>query len=203
MPPRQQRQFTQSFDFTGQMLRLCDDITTRHEAFQHIDMAKVAVCFSQARSRALHGLQAKLTPLRFEHGSLFSVRNGQRYTVQRVFVSGREMLYLLTFVLPRFLQQSFKEKFVTILHELYHIGADFDGDIRRFGGRYHVHSHSQKEYDLQMEVYARQYLSLNPDPALYEFLRLDFGTLKSQHGGIVGLQVPTPKLIPVHDSRTA
>ena len=191
------------FDFTGQMLRLCDDITTRHEAFQHIDMARVAVCFSQARSRTLHGLQAKLTPLRFEGGDLSTCRNGRRYTVQRVFVGGREMLYILTFMLPRFLQQSFKEKFVTILHELYHIGEHFDGDIRRFGGRYHVHSHSQKEYDLQMEVFAREYLAMNPTPELFNFLQLDFRQLHRQHGGIVGLQIPTPKLIPVQDTRTA
>lgn len=191
------------FDFSGQMLRLCDDITTRHEAFQHIDMARVAVCFSQARTKALHGLQAKLTPLRFENGSLFGVRNQTRYTVQRVYVGGREMLYILTFVLPRFLNQSFKEKFVTILHELYHISGEFDGDIRRFGGRYHVHSHSQKEYDLQMEIYAREYLAMNPPPELYQFLEVDFTSLSQAHGAIMGMQIPIPKLIPVKDSKTA
>ena len=203
MPAPGKRTDVASFDFTGHMARLCDDVTMRHEAFQHIDMSRVAVCFAQARSRALHGLQAKLTPMRFEKGALYTVRNGQRYTVQRVHLSGREMLYLLTFYLPRFLQQSFKEKFVTVLHELYHISAEFDGDIRRFGGRCHVHTHSQKEYDLQMELYAREYMGMNPPRELYEFLTFDYSGLQNRYGSIMGLQVPIPKLIPVRDSRTA
>lgn len=194
---------TTAFDFTGNMWRLCDDITTRLEAFQHIDMSRVAVCFTQARSRVLHGLQAKLTPLRFAGGDLHTVRQGRRYTVQRVYVGGQEMLYLLTFVLPRFLQQSFKEKFVTVLHEMYHISADFNGDIRRFGGRYHVHSHSQKEYDLQMELLAREYLAMSPPAELFDFLRVDFRELQRQHREIVGLQVPIPKLVPVNEARSA
>ena len=68
MPAPGKRTDVASFDFTGHMARLCDDVTMRHEAFQHIDMSRVAVCFAQARSRALHGLQAKLTPMRFEKG---------------------------------------------------------------------------------------------------------------------------------------
>src|SRR5690606_10410094 len=108
-----------------------------------------------------------------------------------------------TFYLPRFLDQSFREKFITILHELYHISPRFDGDIRRFGGRYHVHSHSQQDYDGQMEVFAREYLSSGPPEDLYDFLRSDFRELHRRYGGVVGLQVPIPKLIPVDGSKTA
>jgi hypothetical protein len=180
------------------MARLCADVTRRHEAFQHIDMGRVAVCFAQTRSRVLHGLQAKLTPLRFEGGALTCQRRGRSWTVQRVFLGEQEMLYLLTFYLPRFLNQSFREKFVTILHELYHISPRFDGDIRRLGGRYHVHSHSQDDYDREMQQFATEYLSLRPPTELYDFLRHDFRILQKQHGGVIGLQVPIPKLIP-HD----
>ena len=45
------------------------------------------------------------------------------------------MLYVMTFCLPRFLEQSFDDKFVTIFHELFHIGPSFDGDFRRHSGR--------------------------------------------------------------------
>ena len=191
------------FDFTEAMLRLCTDITDRHPDYLHIDMSRVAVCFSQARSKALHGLQAKLTPMRFEGGALTSTRRRQTWTVQRLFVGKREMLYILTFYLPRFLDQSFSEKFVTILHELYHIAPEFNGDIRRFDGRYHVHSASQTEYDRQMEEHAREYLAMKPPMELYDFLHGDFQHLMDQHGSVVGLQVPIPKLIPVETKKSA
>ncbi len=56
-------------DFTLAMSRLCVDVTDRLDEFSHIDMSRVAVTFAQARRRVLHGLQAKLTPLRFEGGA--------------------------------------------------------------------------------------------------------------------------------------
>ncbi len=191
------------FDFTKSMNALCEDVTNRHEAFMHIDMSRIAVCFAQARSSVLHGLQAKLTPMRFENGALTSRRQGRDWTVQRLYVGKREMSYILTFYLPRFLDQSFQEKFVTILHELYHISPKFDGDIRRFSGRCHVHTHSQDEYDGQMEVFAREYLAMKPPELLYQFLRFDFQELRKRHGGVMGLQIPIPKLIPVDQMKSA
>ena len=186
-----------AFDFTFAMRRLCDDICHSHPEFLHIDMERVAVVFAQARRHVLYGLQAKLTPMRFANGSLYEIREGQEWTVQRLFMDEREMLYILTFYLPRFQNQTFEEKLVTVFHELYHISATFDGDIRRLPGHFHVHSHSQEEYDAQMGVYAREYLAMNPDPTLYHFLRSDFRTLVRKYDGVVGLQVPIPKLIPV------
>lgn len=191
------------FDFTQAITDLCHDVSERHECFAHIDMSRIAVCFSQTRTKVSHGLQAKLTPMRFENGALESRRRGRQYTVQRLFLGKREMFYILTFYLPRFLDQSFSEKFVTILHELYHVSPLFNGDIRRFSGRYHVHSASQKDYDSQMDVYAREYLSCQPPERLYSFLHHDFRSLKNQFGGVIGLQVPIPKLIPVEQLKSA
>lgn len=190
-------------DFTQAMTRLCQDITERHEAFAHIDISRIAVCFTQTRSKVLHGLQAKLTPMRFEQGSLTCIRRGRTWTVQRLFVGKREMSYILTFYLPRFLDQSFLEKFITILHELYHISPLFNGDIRRFSGRCHIHSASQMDYDSQMEVYVREYLSCHPPEELYGFLRMNFSQILKQHGGVIGLQVPIPKLILVDQAKSA
>ncbi len=191
------------FDFTRAVHDLCEDLTNRHEAFMHIDMSKIAVCFAQTRSTVLHGLQAKLTPLRFENGELTSQKKGRTWTVQRLHLGKREMLYILTFYLPRFLNQSYQEKFVTILHELYHISPHFNGDIRRFSGRCHVHTQSQKEYDDHMDVYSREYLSMNPPAHLHHFLKYNFQELKHLHGGVVGLQVPIPKLIPLDQLKSA
>ena len=191
------------FNFSRAMAALCEDITLRLGEFAHIDMDRIAVTFAQARRRVSWGLQAKLTPMRFEYGNLSTWRHGREWTVQRLFQDDREMLYILTFYLPRFQDQTFREKMITVLHELYHISPNFNGDIRRMPGRYHVHSHSQREYDQQMEVYVDQYLSMNPPKELYQFLRKKFRTLQRHHNGVVGVQIPIPKLIPVDQSKSA
>lgn len=188
------------FDFTSAMWMLCDDVTSRMEELLHVDMSRVAVSYAQTRSRVLHGLQAKLTPMRFEHGAMTTQRRGRTWTCQRLMLGGREMYYILTFYLPRFLDQPFHEKMVTVLHELFHISPEFNGDIRRFEGRYHVHSHSQKEYDDEMGRLAQRYLSLGAPAELYEWLHDDFRTLHQRNGGVRGLQVPIPKLIPLQKS---
>ena len=48
-----------------------------------------------------------------------------------------------------------------MLHELWHISPDFDGDIRRHAGRYHAHTHSQAEYDDEMGLLADRWLALS------------------------------------------
>ncbi|RMG32524.1 MAG: hypothetical protein D6725_17465, partial [Planctomycetota bacterium] len=190
------------FDFSSAMWRLCDDVTRRVPELEHIDMTRVAVSFAQTRTRALHGLQAKLTPMRFENGALTTWRRGIEWTIQRVYLGDREMLYLLTFYLPRFLDQPFHEKLVTVFHELYHIGPRFDGDLRRWEGRYHVHSHSQREYDRRMARLADAYLARRPPRSLYAFLQKNFRQLRHEYGEVVGLRIPIPKLIPVRKART-
>lgn len=185
------------FDYTAAMTRLCEDVCHRLEVFQHIEMNQVAVTYAQARSPGIYGVQAKLTPLRFEEGALTKKMRGRTWTVQRVFLEKREMRYLLTFYLPRFQNNTFREKMITVLHELYHISPLFDGDIRRFEGRYHAHSSSQKEYDRLMERYVEEYLQMAPPPELMHFLQVDFSSLMRHHGRILGRKIPIPKLIPV------
>jgi hypothetical protein len=187
----------QPFDFCGHVRRLCADITQRCESLWHVDVARLLFAVNQARSSRLVGLQSRVWPLRFREGRLLRTRRGVTYQVQRYFVNGREMLYVVTFCLPRFLNQSFTEKFITLFHELYHISPAFDGDLRRHDGRYTIHSRSQRLYDRHMAALAREYLAGDADPRLHEFLRLDFAQLQHRHGSVVGAVVPRPKLIPV------
>jgi predicted metallopeptidase len=152
---------------------------------------------TQARSGRTHGLQARVTPLRFHQGRLRRRRRGVSYQVQRYFVGDQEMLYVLTFCLPRFLDQDFDDKFITLFHELYHISPAFDGDLRRHEGRYSIHSHSKRGYDEHMADLARSYLANGADPQLHAFLRLNFAQLQQRHGHVIGAVVPRPKLIPI------
>jgi hypothetical protein len=184
-------------DFSAAMRRLCADVAGRCEALRHVHMPRVLVSFTPARNRSRYGLQARVTPLRFADGALTRRHGPAEYQVQRFFVDGREMLYLLTFCLPRFLDQPFEEKLVTVFHELYHVGPAFDGDLRRHPGRYAVHSHSKDRYDARMAELAREYVADHPDPDVFDFLRGGSRELWDRHGGIVGTVVPRPKLLPV------
>jgi hypothetical protein len=189
------------FDFCRHVRRLCADIVARCAELWHIDVSRLLFAVTQARSGRRHGLQARITPLRFRDGALLRRRRGVTYQVQRYYVDGHEVLYLLTFCLPRFLDQDFDDKFITLFHELYHIGPAFDGDLRRHAGRCSVHSRSQRQYDKHMASLAREYLASRPDPGLHEFLRLDFAQLQQRHHQVMGVVVPRPKLIPVGNPR--
>jgi hypothetical protein len=185
------------FDFCAHVRRLCADIALRCEDLRHVDISRLLFAVTQARSPRTHGLQARVTPLRFHDGRLRRRRRGVSYQVQRYFVGDQEMLYVLTFCLPRFLDQSFDDKFITLFHELYHISPAFDGDLRRHQGRYAIHSHSKRGYDQYMADLARSYLANGADTGLHAFLRMNFAQLEQCHGYVVGVVVPRPKLIPI------
>jgi hypothetical protein len=147
---------TAPFDFTGQMRHLAEDFVARLPELAHIDLSRVLLCFCQARNGEPYGMFASLTPLRFAGGSPIRTRRGQVQTIESVRDSaGREMLYILSFYLPRFQNLPLREKLITVLHELWHISPSFNGDIRRHAGRYHAHTHSQAEYDEAATTHTR------------------------------------------------
>ncbi len=185
------------FDFCGHIRRLCEDIVHRCAELKHIDVSRLLFGITQARNGVKHGLQARVTPLRFRNGLLVRYRDGVPYRVQRYVVDGKDMLYLVTFCLPRFLDQGFDEKFITLFHELYHISPGFEGDLRRLGGRCDIHSGSKRAYDAYMAGLARAYLASGADKSLHAFLRLDYAQLAHRHGSVVGIVVPRPRLLPV------
>lgn len=188
------------FDFCSAMRRLCLDICERHSAFGHVRMSEVAVTYAQTRSPVEWGMQAKLTPLRFEGGRRSVTRRGRKWTVERLFQHGQELLYLLTFYLPRYQNLSFEEKLITVFHELYHISPCFDGDIRRFGGACYMHTGSQKKYDQLMEQFAIEYLRMGVSEELVRFLRFSFTDLTRTHGTVVGVRVNVPRIIPIDEA---
>jgi Putative phage metallopeptidase len=187
----------QPFDFCSHIRQLCADIARHCTDLQHIDVSRLLFGMTQARGAQSHGLQARVTPLRFRGGQRVRLRQGVTYQVQRYFVDDQEMLYLVTFCLPRFLDQNFDDKFVTLFHELYHISPGFEGDLRRHKGRYAIHSHSKREYDAHMADLARAYLHNGAERSLHGFLRLNFAQLQHRHGSVVAVHVPRPRLLPI------
>ncbi|MFP4056995.1 MAG: putative metallopeptidase [Candidatus Brocadiia bacterium] len=177
------------FNFSAAMGALMADMAATCQPLRHVDMGRVAVAFAQARHRRLDGMLAATYPLRFEGGATTAQMDGHTYRMPRVVVGGREMLYVVSFALPRFLDLPFEEKLAVVAHELYHIGPRFDGALRRFAGSKPYHTASQRRYDAAMARLALRYVDRTRRPGLQAFLRRTFGELVEAHGGVVGVRV--------------
>jgi hypothetical protein len=110
--------------------------------------------------------------------------------------------YLISFVLPRFCDQTLERsrkaelyaagtppwlaKLDTIVHELYHIDPDAAGirKLIRADGTDSPRSHGPEFYE-EVAAMVNAYLATSPDPALYEFLRGDFDALHRRFDGVV------------------
>ena len=184
------------FDFSHHMELLCRDIVARVPVLGHIDMDRVPVAIAQARKRSRHGRQATLTPLRFEGGQTTAVRAGRRVGIRPLMLDGREMLYIVTFYLPRFLNQPRDQKLRTTVHELYHISERFDGDLRRPGGGRYAHTRRRRHYDEIVDGLVSDYLGRDPDHRRLAFLDSTFSDLRDRHGDVFGRRIPRPRLIP-------
>ncbi len=151
------------FDFTRQVRQVCVDLVERLPELAHIDLSRVAISVSQARKAGAYGVHASLTPMRFAGGRPVEKRRGRYYKSQVLSDRhGREMLYILSFYLPRFMDVEFREKLTTIVHELWHISPEFDGDIRRHEGRCYAHTGSKRSYDREMGRLVDRWLAQQP-----------------------------------------
>lgn len=187
---------TRPFNFSAHIGALCADIAARCPTFAHIDPNALLYSFTPARP-GKNGLLARVSPLRFTDGTLYRRHRGRTYQVQRYFVNGREVLYVVAFCLPRFLDLPFEEKLVTVFHELYHISPRFDGDLRRFDGRCQFHTGSKKGYDRHMAELVRVYLQEHPRPEVCGFLYRTAAQLWAEYGGVYAVKVPRPKMVAV------
>jgi hypothetical protein len=184
-----------TFHYTSAMRELCADMVSRVAELRHIHMDQVAVGFCQTRRNVRHGMQASLTPLRFAGGATTEMRRRRQYVCPRILrPEGGEFLYLLNYYLPRFQDLPLEEKLTTVVHELWHIGPNFDGDLRRHEGRCYAHGASQRAFDAHAAGLARQWLATSPPPSRYEFLQWNFRDLQHRKGTVVGTRFPTPKL---------
>lgn len=117
-------------------------------------------------------------------------------------VGAKQIKYLISFVLPRFCDQTLARsrkadlypgrepwlsKLDTIVHELYHIDPLATGirSVSRADGTRATRTHGPTFYEDVAEM-VQDYLAGDPEPALYEFLRYDFEGLITRYGGVVG-----------------
>jgi predicted metallopeptidase len=187
-----------TLNLTGALDRLVVDIVAKTDELSHICPSKLMICLSATRSGGIHGVYAKIHPLRFAGGALTrQVRRGRKtYTCRHepLDYKGEEMLYVIYFLFPRFFDLPFREKLITIFHELYHISPEFDGDIRRFPGRNYAHGSSTRKFNEYMGTLADRYLEQMSEQELVDFLKVDVSLLRTRHRALVGRKLKAPRI---------
>jgi len=201
-------------NYTERLSELMQDVVSRVPQLSFINMADVLVFARSGRSNA-EGAFATchcLTLPASEPGYYFwrdrtthkLTRRSEWFVTKSpsVTIGARDVKYMLSFTLPRFCDQSLdrsrKERFYpgadawiakldTVIHELYHIDPELAGirRIEREDGTYSANCHGQQFFE-QVASMVHTYLTTNPPPEVYDFLREDFTSLDARYGGIVG-----------------
>jgi predicted metallopeptidase len=185
---------TTGFDFTGNMALLVDDIIKTHPFFKHIRIENILVAISPSNGNR-NGVVAKLRPMLFEGGSRTKVVRGIEYAAPEVVINDKNILYIVYFHLPRFLNHgNEKTKLSTVIHELHHVSPIFNGDIRRYSGKNYAHGNSRKDFDDLISIYTDEYISHTIHPELSNFLKYKYNELKRKYGAIYGDMIRIPRL---------
>lgn len=172
-------------------------VTANCPELAHVQTDRIMISYFQTRSPGAHGVYASVQPLRFADGSRTTRRRGRTYAMPEITHEGNEIMYIVYFALPRFANLSFEEKLTTVFHELYHISPEFNGDIRRFTGKYYAHGKSRKRFNECVQTLADRYMTLPGAEEHVAFLRKSFDELRKEHGSVIGNRIrpPRPRLV--------
>ena len=201
-------------NYTERIALLMQDVVRRTRPLSFIDLREVLVFARFGRSDA-EGAFATchcLTLPESEPGYYFwrdratgqLTRRSEWFVTKspEVRIGPTRIKYLISFVLPRFCDQSLERsrkaelypagtppwvaKLDTVVHELYHIDPAETGlrGIERADGTHSPRSHGPNFYE-DVARMVTDYLASAPDPGLYGFLEGDFGALTAKHGGVV------------------
>lgn len=200
-------------NYTDRISLLMEDVVRRTPRLSFIDLREVLVFGRFGRSDA-EGAFATchcLTLPESEPGYYFwrdrstgeLTRRSEWFITKspEVAVGPRKIKYLISFVLPRFCDQTLERsrkadlypgapawmaKLDTVVHELYHIDPDETGirRVTRADGTHSPRSHGPLFYEEVAEM-VQAYLATDPDPSLYAFLEDDFTGLTARFGGVV------------------
>ncbi len=188
----------ENYHFTQDVRNFCQDLIKHSQELSHIDTKQLLFAWTPAHKRKRHGIYATCMPLRFENGSTRKRLGEQTWEWTPLIISGHEILYCISFYLPRFLNLSKAQKLETVIHELFHISPDFNGDLRRFGkGRWAYHGPSLKHYQALLQPIVQQ-AKTKLQLENYCFYTHSMGQLRKRFDRIVGEKTKKlrPKLLP-------
>lgn len=200
-------------NYTERIALLMQDIISRTSRLSFIDLREVVVFgrYGRADAEGAFATCHCLTLPESDPGYYFwrdrstgeLTRRTEWFVTKspEVRIGPTRVKYLVSFVLPRFCDQSLERsrkahlypgapswlaKLDTIVHELYHIDPDETGirAVVRADGTNSPRTHGPLFYEEVAEM-VQQYLASRPDAALYEFLQHDFAGLTAGHGGVV------------------
>ena len=137
--------------------RLIRDVAERLPELAHVRASRVLVLAGEARGTS----RATIRP-----GNIGPARGGRGRRFIRV--AGRDVLYVITLRPLWFAASTTEERVATILHELYHVSAHFDGKL------HHARRHARlprKSYDRRVRELLQRYLSVAPEEVLAPFAR--------------------------------
>jgi predicted metallopeptidase len=140
--------------------RLVRDVAARVPELAHVRASRLLVVAGEARRAS----RATIRPAHFGSTRRRSGEGGRRKPVIRV--KGRKILYVITLRPLWFVASAPEERVATILHELYHASARFDGTLHR--GRRHSKL-GLAAYNRRVRTLTRRYLAAAPEEIVAPF----------------------------------
>ena len=174
------------------------DMIERTEEFRLFDINRILVCCSTNRNTSRGGIYGKLVPLKFENGSEIIKHKSYYYSIPRLTVNNIDILYVIYFYIPKFLDLPAEKKIDVMFHERYHINPDFNGDIRRMGKFKKAHGHSRKSFDEKYKEYAESFYSYIKNTPFIKFLEMDTKTLKNEFPELSYRRMKVPKPVRIN-----
>lgn len=176
--------------YTDLVSEIVADIAAKVPAFAHLQPERIAVAAAPRWAGSAWGNLAACLGLRADPEPTFSiwVRRRSREIVKvspwyirrtvEIHFNSTDCRYLILLRLPRLLEHNPLE---TIVHELYHIGEPFDGQLRplRHG----------RLFDWNVQRLMREWLA-RTDPRLAELSQLQHGELRARHPGLLARRLP-------------
>jgi hypothetical protein len=207
---------SEGINYTGRLTLLMTDIVSRVPELSFIDLKRVLVFARPGRSSA-DGAYASCHSLGLpssEPGYFFwrdrvsgaITRRTEWFVTKspKVYFDGYLMNYMISFALPRFMDQTLTRsrkrslyptgtpdwvaKLDTVIHELYHVDPE-QNCLRRFtrsDGTASDALHNPTYFE-DVATLVQQYLATRPDDDLLDFLKYDFQTLRARYGGVAGV----------------
>lgn len=201
-------------NYTERISLLMQDIVLRTPRLSFIDLKEVLVFgrFGRSDAEGAYATCHCLTLPESEPGYYFwrdrttgTVTRRSEWFVTKspeVRIGATRVKYLISFVLPRFCDQTLQRsrkadlyasetpgwiaKLDTLVHELYHIDPEETGirRVERADGTHSRLTHGPLFYEEVAEM-VEGYLAAQPEPGLLEFLKHDFRSLEATYGGVV------------------